>query len=696
VNVLLLLAVTIVQDGKPQVRLEHDGSPAAEAAAEVLQRHVVLIAKTALPKDGGLPALSFAQNSFDGYRIEAHEGGMRIEGRFPVVAAYDLLREWGCRFGGAEPHVPGRTDLAVEPRVWRNERPLYVESARLDLATPATGIAARGLGSYPRTVHGRARQLGYRLRVASTTFDDFLPVSLFEEHPEWFALRRGERRPRGNFALTNADARTGYLDRVEAWLDDHPEVDCLGIWPEVTTVWCEESEARGHAESYALLWREAAARFPGRRFEILATGLTLKPPAGTVPDNVDVRLRPGRDASALQGLAGQPLDAVARAWKVRGARVFLEIDGAPESWCGLPWPNHDAIRADAARGFGAVLVHPDRVRATIWHDRRARVAIDGEMAGLLARARSVRSWGDPADAADLWPAPGPSPGARAGAVERLRRRAMRPDLAAGERRAAANGAWFTYGALARELGPAYRRAMDRRMRRMLEEVLPDGASREAGPAQVRETFEEVVVETNLLRLSIDRRSATVLKVERKRGTEWSGNLLGDSGRGFAVVALGERVQRAAGEVFVREGKEGTAVVELAGRTHAAGSRWEATLRLDASSARVAQEARVDAAGGIAAGFRFGPGSFDEWVSPSYAREGRFEHPEERRQASFRMVPGEALYVRRAPRGTGIALVLPRGGVAAVVDGSDGSLLATSRTRALRVDWVVFTSPSELR
>jgi hypothetical protein len=149
-------------------------------------------------------------------------------------------------------------------------------------------------------------------------------------------------------------------------------------------------------------------------------------------------------------------------------------------------------------------------------------------------------------------------------------------------------------------------------------------------------------------------------------------------------------------VRVVEDEEGRTRVELGGRMHAGGSRWSTTLLLDESAARVRQEAQVEAAGGIAVGFRFAPKAWEVWVCPSYAREGRFEHPEERRQASFRLVPDEPLYVRDAPRGLGVALRLPQGGIAAIVDGSDGSLLATSRGRRLVVDWIVFTSAGELR
>jgi len=693
---IALAALPVVEDGKPRLRLEDDGSPAARAAAELLQRHVVLLARTALPTEGDAPPLRIESGSFDGYRIEPHEGGMRITGRFPTLAVFDLLRSWGCRFEGDEPHLPKRDDLDASPVTWRNDRPLYVEADGVDPLMPATGVAVAGLRAYEQFPAERAHALGYRIRVASTSFDDFLPVTLFERHPEWFALRRGARHPRGNFALTNAAAREAYLDRAGQWLAAHPEVDRLGLWPEVTTVWCEESRALGPAEAYALLWREAAQKFPRRRFEILATGPTLKPPEGRVPENVDVRVRPGREASALQGVAGQAIDAVVRAWEVRGARVVLEMDGAPESWCGLPWPDYDAVRANAQRGVAAVLRHPDRRRATLWHDPKARVEIDEEMARLLTAARAVRSWGDPADAAELWTEPGESPGARAGEVERLRRRAMRPDLEDPERREAATRAWFAFGALAHDLGPAYRRGMERAMRRLLEEVLPDGAETKVGPATVRETFDVVSVETSRLRLVVRRRDALVESVQRRHGTEWSRNVLGDAGRAFSVVALGERSDRTDGSVRVVEGDGGAVCIELAGRTHARGSRWLATLTLSDDSTRVRQDARVEAAGGIAGGFRFAKGTWDEWICPSYAREGRFEHPKERRQASFRLVPDEPLYVRTAPRGLGVALILPEGGVAAIVDGEDGSLLATSPGNRLVLDWVIFESLAELR
>ncbi|MHC4952641.1 MAG: hypothetical protein ACYTGZ_02030 [Planctomycetota bacterium] len=700
---LLLAAVALVSDGKPVARLEHDGSAAAMAAAEIFQRHVVLVAKTALPEKGAARAIRFETSAFNGYRIESREGNVVVSGRYPVLAAYDLLRDWGCRFDAADPHLPEHTTLAVKMRVWRNDRPLAVEGDGFDPALPAVALAVRGLANYPKPHHARATALGYDVRVASTTFDDFLPPALFDKHPNYFALRRGERAARGNFALTNPAARKEYLDRVEAWLTAHPEVDVLGIWPEVTTVWCEESIKLGRAEAYALLWRAAAKRFPLRRFEILATGATLKPPAGRVPDNVEVRLRPGRDANLLQPLAGQPIGDIARAWELRGARVLLATDAAPPTWCGLPWPCHDAVRGNARHFGGAVLVRPTRVLAELWHRPGARVAIDAEMADLLKRARTVSSWGDPRDAARLWPqredGSRTTLGARMGEVERTVARAMRADLPADERCTAAAAAWFGFRHLVHDLGEehgrTYRRLRERDFRAMLAELLPDGAETRVAGARVLETFDTIIVETVRLRLGIERKTATVTELRRRVGREWSADLAGAQGRVFAVVGLRAKTDRVDGEVRVRGTGDGELRIELAGRLHRGGPRWKSVLVLDGSSASIRQTAEVAVPGGIAAGCKFAPDVLDEWVCPSYATEGRFTRPDKPKQASFRLVPGSIVYCRKGPRGVGIALRLPHGGVGAIVDGEDTTMISTSPSNRIVAEWIVFRGLGEL-
>ncbi|MHC4817071.1 MAG: hypothetical protein ACYTF8_03275, partial [Planctomycetota bacterium] len=257
---LLAASLDLVVAGEPRVHLETDGTPAARFAGDLLKRHAVLIAGTALPEQGDGAVLRFERSDTAGYAIRLGDSGAVVSGSDLVRAAFDILESWGCRFDGGEPVLPRRKDLRLEEREWRPKRVLYVEE--FDPSIPAQGVAVRGLTAYRREELGRARELGYRVRVASTSFDDFLPPDLFGKHPDWFAGRHGKREARGNFALQNGGARAAYLDRLGEWLRAHPEVDCVGIWPEVTAAWDEEAVTHGARESYALLWREAAARYP--------------------------------------------------------------------------------------------------------------------------------------------------------------------------------------------------------------------------------------------------------------------------------------------------------------------------------------------------------------------------------------------------------------------------------------------------
>lgn len=664
---LLLATVDLVSGGEPRLRVETDGSPAARYAAELIKRHAILKTGVALPATGALPPLRIQLGGRPGYAIREAAEGILIEGRDPVRAAHDLLEAWGDE---------RRDRLAIEPREWRPRRFLWIEAENFDASLPAAGLAVRGIEKIPTGV----RELGYSLRVASESFDDFLPPALFAQHPEWFALRSGKREARGNFALTNAEARAAYLNALGTWLKKHPEVDVAGIWPEVTSVWCEETLALGAPEAYALLWREAAARFPGRGFEILATGLTLRPPAdGGVPKNVEVRLRPGRDASGLQGLLGQKIDAVVKAWEVRGARVLLEIDAAPESWCGMPWPCHDAIRANAERFRFAVLRGGGRVHAQLWRDPDA----SGGDRTLLDRARRVVSWGDPRDAAELFFEERQGLAFKIGATERLLRLAVKE-----QDPQAANDVYLGYRSILRDLKPAHRRIYKRHrgrdVRRMMETLLPEGATRKVGPASVRETFARTIVETDTLRLEIDRDAATVISLKRRVKGEWCEELCEGA---FEVVALKVPSARTDGDVELSSPATGKLRIDLRGRLRADGPRWRSRLDLASGSGIVRQVAEVVAAGGIAAGCIFPRDRFDRWVCPPHAREGRLGE-----RAPTLPLPADALvYVRKGERGAGLAARLPHGGTVTLA----GGLVATRSGRTLMVDWIVFVHPGEL-
>jgi hypothetical protein len=700
IGAILLASVELVSNGEARLKVETDGSESARRAAALLKRHVVLMTGTALPEKGTGPALRLRRTQAPGYAIRIEVGNVLVEGDDLVRAVYDLLVGWGCRFEGDEPEVPKRQALPVAPLVRTRARDLFVETPDFDPSLPASGVSVAGIAGYGESDFAEVRALGYRVRVASTTFDDFLPAELFEEHPDWFALRQGRREPRGNFALTNESARSAYLDALGRWLEAHPEVDCVGIWPEVTTIWCEESEALGHANAYALLWREAAERFPDRRLEILATGLTLRPPPGTVPGNVEVRLRPGRDASALQGVAGQEVEGVVRAWEARGATVvLLEIDAAPASWCGMPWPCHEAIRADARRFRAAVLKNGAHLHARLWRDPEEDPPVEPALSSLLERARRVSSWGHPRDAADLFTDESFPLAFRIGTTERLLRIALDEEGDAESRRSAGAEAYLGYRALLQALQPeaarTYRRYRRRAFERMVAELLPGGVEHKVGPARVRETLDSVTIETDRLFLRIDRATATVVELRRVSGDKWGQDLCGGDGRFFAVVAIASPTERRDGAVEFSSPEQGRLRIDLSGRLAPGGPRWRSRLDLSSASGIVHQTAEVKAPGGIAAGCRWSGEVFDRWVCPSFVAEGRLLAKEERQTPGYRLASGTLLYCRAGEHGVGLAARPAHRAMVSVRDGTSGALVVTSPGRTIQLDWIFFANLAEL-
>jgi len=666
VKALLFL---LVVEGRGTARLEADGSAAALLAAETLRKHVLLLTGVSLPMTGTGPALRFRSTPDPGYAIDASGTGAEIAGRDLLRATVDLLEGWGWDFE-RNAAAGRRSDLAVEARRSRPRGELWVESE--DWTLPATGLAIRGLScSLPE---------GVRLRVASESFDDFLPVALFETHPDWFARRGGEREPRGNFCLTDAGARAACLDAVGAWLEAHPAVEALGLFPEVTEAWCEcdSCGAIPRAEAYALLWREAAARFPDRTIEILATGATLAPPAGAIPRNIEVRLRPGRDGCGLHGLLdpscpGNAAETAAR-WN---ARVVVEMDGAPDSWCGMPWPCEEAVRRNAEECGAGVLRHPRRSLARLWHDPRP------------VAPSKVHTWGDPQKAADF-DFPESEPLAyRIAANERAFRAAMDGSRPLDFRRAQATEAWGAY----HDLPEVYRRYRGADFRRMAETLFPEGIVRRVGPASVRESPERVEIETDLLRLSIDARTAVVVSLQRKGPQGFGRDVAGGDGGFFSVVAIDEKVERDAGAVRIESPEAGRLRIALSGRLHRGGARWTSTLELGSASPSVAQRATVDGPKGIAVGCRWTAPGFDRWLCPVHAAEG----PLDGRQEPFALFlpPGSLVYCREGERGLGLALRLPDGGQCTLADGPKPSLVAPARATELRLEWILFTENSEL-
>ena len=108
---------------------------------------------------------------------------------------------------------------------------------------------------------------------------------------------------------------------------------------------------------------------------------------------------------------------------------------------------------DRARGLGLKL-GGGRELARVWRDPQAPVRGDQALARLLVRAQGVRSWGHPADAADLFFDEAYGDAFRVAAVERLYRIARDAERTTEQRRLAAEELYLGYRALLRSLPAA--------------------------------------------------------------------------------------------------------------------------------------------------------------------------------------------------------------------------------------------------
>jgi len=265
-----------------------------------------------------------------------------------------------------------------------------------------------------------------------------------------------------------------------------------------------------------------------------------------------------------------------------------------------------------------------------------------------------------------------------------------------ERRSAAKDAFLSYRVLIDEMDESrskvYARYRGRDLRAMAQKLLPDGAVRRVGPANVRERIDDLVVSTDVLQLTIDRRTATVTGLARKIGTKWSEDLGGGSGTFFTVVALDERGARTAGRVRLASPETGVLRIELSGRVRDTGQGWLSTLTLRSGSGHIEHETRIERPG-LAAGCSWTEGPFDRWVCPPYATEGRLANEEPAR--GFGMPAQTLLYVRAGEHGPGLALRVPGGGRVAIMSGAEKSLMITTPGRSLRLHWIVFAGTGEL-
>ncbi|MBL7224301.1 MAG: DUF4838 domain-containing protein [Candidatus Brocadiae bacterium] len=195
--------------------------------------------------------LSVEDIPLEGFSILTHEGDVFIAG--PDTPEGDLTPGGGTSAGTRNGGYAFLEEFVGVRWLMPGENGDYVPKSP-DLTIPETDKTdapffqnRRVPYTQERTPEGRiwwARQrLGWSLFLShGHNWRRPIPPELFDEHPDWFAMRGGVRVPptgRYKFCTTNQGLVRAFADAAIAYFDGDPQRSCFSMSPSDSAGWCE-------------------------------------------------------------------------------------------------------------------------------------------------------------------------------------------------------------------------------------------------------------------------------------------------------------------------------------------------------------------------------------------------------------------------------------------------------------------------
>ena len=329
---------------------------------------------------------------FDGYQASFHSGQLRIEASCPrgfLHGAYEILRflGWDYTFPGRERQIVLRhLDAGIPEFSFRREPWMEYRGACLYNTTKETWketlnavdwMAKNGynflLTSYHRlddTGQGdhailwdeigdqllpEIQKRGIVLDMSEHSTDCFFPrEELFTQHPEWFALKDGQRQPL-QICYSNLQAVDTYGDRLAAFAADKPWFQFMGIWPLDGGGYCECEACRDPLTIYRAnvrISQKLAQVRPDLTVEHLAyTAQSFTRPKNAVPKNMSVLVCSAKNEVAYEWAQ--------RAGASGGAFYFDYNTGDHYRFRSLLWLNplycQEIVNAMTSYGFRGIV-----------------------------------------------------------------------------------------------------------------------------------------------------------------------------------------------------------------------------------------------------------------------------------------------------------------------------------------------------
>jgi hypothetical protein len=323
--------VTLFENGQSQYRIVIAANPlpSERYAAEELQRYFeritgarlpivsddeprtadeIVLGAATLPEDAGQPD-AVDRPGPDGFTLRTAGERLVIVGVGPrgtLYGVYALLEEkLGVRWFTPDVEFVPRLDRVALSNLSEIQTPAleYREVFWSEFMHNADFAARHRLNGNSYTLgdkHG-GRVVVYFPFVHS--FDLLVPPSLFETHPEYFPLIDGKRK--GGYVqrcLSNPDVLRISTERVQQWIQEHPEASVISVSQNDTFNNCQcpqckaLDDAEGSPAASLLQFVNAIAesvekKHPNVRIDTLAYQYTRKPPKTLRPyKNVIVRL----------------------------------------------------------------------------------------------------------------------------------------------------------------------------------------------------------------------------------------------------------------------------------------------------------------------------------------------------------------------------------------------------------------------
>ncbi len=323
--------LTLVENGVTSyvILLSAQASPSEQRGAQEIQAHLEKMSGAQLPivsagdapqprhailvgrgphLDGLGLEVDWKSLGDEGFILETVGANIVIAGspvRGTMYGCYEFLERLGVRwFTPSVTRVPNRRTVTV-PSLNEIQKPAFEYREPFFTEAQDKDWAARN------KVNGSATQLDDSTGGKVTyfhfvhTFDDLIPRSLYESHPEYFPLIGGKRvNGYVQRCLSNPDVLRLATDGVRQWIREQPAAMIYSVSQNDTARWCEcdackALTAKYGAHSGLYLWfvnqvaEAIEMESPDKLIDTLAYQFTEAPPKGIVPrPNVRVRLCP--------------------------------------------------------------------------------------------------------------------------------------------------------------------------------------------------------------------------------------------------------------------------------------------------------------------------------------------------------------------------------------------------------------------